>query len=243
MAATLASGPGSVAVGLTGLRLLGLIDRSPDIIEILTRRRCRLEGARIHVDPALPERSRISAGKVPIAPLDVVVFYAARSLSGVPLGNVLDAARQRGMKMHRLEATMERLGGQGSRGTAALRKQMAMRIQQGIRDSNLENIFLPHLIRRKLNPRLQFRIFVGGVYMRRGDFVIPEIKIDAETDGYQHEGRLDQWRRDREVDRKLMAAGWLVPRFTYWDIVERPGEAADELAALVRRRRKGYGLD
>lgn len=239
MAAVLAIGGGAVVVGATAAHLLGLLEQAPDgPIEILSRHRARIRGVKVYIDPDLPLKPRVFTQGIPIGQLQSIVFFAAKCLSERELGTLIDRARRLGMKMHRLETLLERKGGSGTNGTRNLRKQIALRTGNGLNDSDLEDLFLPHVLRRKLDPQLQFTICENGRYMRRGDFVFPEIKVDGETDGYDFHGRYEQWQKDRDIDKQLMLCGWLVPRFTYWDVVERPAEAADQLAEIVRARRR-----
>jgi very-short-patch-repair endonuclease len=66
------------------------------------------------------------------------------------------------------------------------------------------------------------------------DFVWPLHRLVAETDGYSTHGTRRAMQRDRTRDRDLVRAGWRVVRFTWEDVVQRPGEVARELSELLK---------
>lgn len=241
-AALLAVGPGAVLVGRTAAYLLGWIEKEPqDPVEVLFHRRSRIQGIRIHVDPQVKRYPRITCNGFRIAPIEVSLFFAARSSSQQMLTRMVQEARKKGLRDEKLLSVVDRLGVSGSNGTKMLRQTLSATLGHEPTDSTLEDLFLPHLLRRALAPQLQYPIRIGGRVVRRGDFVFPEIKIDGETDGRPaHHG--DRFDKDRSVDRLLMKHGWLVPRYTWRDITEDPRSAADHLAALVRARRRQDGF-
>ena len=60
--------------------------------------------------------------------------------------------------------------------------------------------------------------------------------VVLECNGWQYHGLdRDTFERDRERDADLVAAGWLVLRFTYRSITTRPKATADRIRAAVDR--------
>ena len=68
------------------------------------------------------------------------------------------------------------------------------------------------------------------------DLAFTELRIGIEVDGWAwHSGR-DRFQRDRTKQNVLVAAGWLVLRFTWWDLQERPDHVVRTIASVVAAR-------
>lgn len=65
------------------------------------------------------------------------------------------------------------------------------------------------------------------------DVAYLEFRLVIELDGFGSHGTREAFQSDRERDRKLVAAGWRIVRFTWADIQERPERAVAELRALL----------
>lgn len=73
-----------------------------------------------------------------------------------------------------------------------------------------------------------------------GDAVWIERCVVVELDGLRFHSTADQRRRDNRKDRRLGTLGWLVLRYTWLDVMERPDEVVAEVrAALVSRQPAG----
>lgn len=68
------------------------------------------------------------------------------------------------------------------------------------------------------------------------DAAWPAAKVDLELDGADHIDRKAKARRDRERDRLLQRAGWVVPRYTWDDYIADPDGLVAYVADLVERR-------
>ncbi|GHE12443.1 DUF559 domain-containing protein [Klenkia taihuensis] len=64
----------------------------------------------------------------------------------------------------------------------------------------------------------------------------PEAGLVVELDGAAHHTSPEDRRRDLERDRLLSAAGWLVLRFTYADVVRDPAAVRAQVLAVYRAR-------
>lgn len=63
--------------------------------------------------------------------------------------------------------------------------------------------------------------------------------VVIEIDGLRAHTDPDTFRRDRQRQNRLVAAGYLVLRFTWWDLVDRPDEVIAEVTgALIARGRR-----
>jgi very-short-patch-repair endonuclease len=69
------------------------------------------------------------------------------------------------------------------------------------------------------------------------DFVWPDERVVVEVDGFAFHSTRTAFERDRARDRALQAAGYVVLRFTWRQLIDEPEAVVAELAgALVRRR-------
>ena len=84
-------------------------------------------------------------------------------------------------------------------------------------------------------PQLQYGIQLGfGVL--HVDAAWPDVKLAVEFDGAAYHSGRDEWQRDLRRDAALAALGWVVLRFSWTDVVERPGHCGAQAAAAYRRR-------
>src|SRR5690349_11827429 len=67
------------------------------------------------------------------------------------------------------------------------------------------------------------------------DFLWPEHRVVVETDGLAAHGTGRRFESDRARDAHLVAAGYLVLRFTWRQIVREPEVVAARLAAALAR--------
>ena len=72
------------------------------------------------------------------------------------------------------------------------------------------------------------------------DFLWPEQRLIVEVDGFAFYSTRAAFERDRARDRALQAAGYVVLRITWRQLIDEPEAVVAELAgALVRRRASG----
>ena len=70
-----------------------------------------------------------------------------------------------------------------------------------------------------------------------GDAVWTEHRVVVELDGLRFHRTPEQQRRDRRKDRQLATAGWLVLRYSWLEVVERPSEVVAEVRRALAQRR------
>lgn len=129
------------------------------------------------------------------------------------------------LRMPRLDWRIDELGVRGKPGTALLRRLLEVRGDGVFVPTTILETKLVRLLRSgKLPvPNSQHRFHERGRSVARVDFVYPEHKVVIEVDGRRwHAGRRAQV-RDAERDNYLNLRGWTVLRFTWHDLVERPG--------------------
>jgi very-short-patch-repair endonuclease len=78
-----------------------------------------------------------------------------------------------------------------------------------------------------------FHEWVGGTEL---DFGFPVQRVDVEVDGWGSHSTREQFERDRERDADLGALGWLVLRFTWRQVTQRPNWVARSVAATLALR-------
>lgn len=86
------------------------------------------------------------------------------------------------------------------------------------------------LVEAGLAPIPQFEVRAAGRFVARVDLAFPHLKIAIEYDGRAVHEREDVFTRDRQRQNELVRAGWLVLRFTAFDL--RHG-AASAVAAVI----------
>jgi very-short-patch-repair endonuclease len=121
----------------------------------------------------------------------------------------------------------------GRSGVVALRDVIAdWSIDQKPADSVLEAV-MARLIATRGLPPVEFHPVIEG---HEVDFRVIGTPVILECDGWSYHG-LDRtgFERDRDRDAGLIAAGWIVVRFTYRAIVSRPGATAQRIRAAVDR--------
>jgi very-short-patch-repair endonuclease len=86
-------------------------------------------------------------------------------------------------------------------------------------------------------PVRQFVVYdEHGEFVAQVDLCWPELGLFIELDGQQHTGQpVYDARRETAV---VAATGWLVGRFTWYEVVHVPRATARRLAALVEQARR-----
>jgi very-short-patch-repair endonuclease len=115
-----------------------------------------------------------------------------------------------------IEAAMDRCPGR--KGTAALRRLLAAEKDTGFTRSKAERI-LKRLVGEAELERPITNTKIDGVEV---DAYWPRLKLVVEFDGHQYHGTYRAFQRDRAKTNKLIAAGYLVLRFTWAQLAQRP---------------------
>ncbi|GAA4017400.1 hypothetical protein GCM10022247_45870 [Allokutzneria multivorans] len=87
-------------------------------------------------------------------------------------------------------------------------------------------------------PQTQFEVLDGaGRFLARLDGAFPEERVGLEFDGRSVHSAPEALYRDRARQNDLMELGWVLLRFTWWDVVEQPGRFVDAVSRTVAMRR------
>ena len=157
------------------------------------------------------------------------------------LGSVVDAATlesavedailRRLTTPARLAEMIDRIGGPGRRGTAALRQVLEERggLDAAATESVLEDR-MDRLLRRAGIDDFERQYEVGGV---RLDFACPARRLGIEVDGLAFHSRADDRQRDWRKLNRLLALGWRILHFTWADLRDRPDDVLAQLAMAM----------
>jgi hypothetical protein len=233
MAAVLACGPDAVLSHRSAAVLWGILENSPASIEISAPRQLAgRAGVRVHTASLAGDERTVEAG--------IPVTTVARTL--------LDLAAV--LQLHQLNRALERaealrLAGptplvalvarhRGRRGAARLRQALEQgRVLPAVTKSELERRFLTFLEKAGLpRPRTNVWLEIAGEWIEV-DCVWSEQRVIVELDSRAYHQTGAAFERDRERDRRLLAAGWRVARVTDHAMEAGPRELQAELAALV----------
>jgi len=236
MAALLAVGSPAVASHRSAAHLWG-IDRPPndpvDIIVVGRRRFPSLAGVVIHrpkdVDRLTPQRRHNIAC--------TNILRTLLDLGAVDQSAVSDAVghaiAHHHVNVSTLESVVIQHSEHGRAGIVALRNAVDdWAIDRKPTDSLLETT-MQRLIDRSGLPPVEFHPIIAGYEV---DFRVIGTPVILECDGWAYHGlQRATFERDRDRDADLVAAGWIVVRFTYRAITARPNDTAGRIAAAVAR--------
>jgi very-short-patch-repair endonuclease len=236
IAGVLAIGAPALASHRSAARLWGVPRPADDPVDVILtgdRRDLCLDGVVIHrpVDRARVtplRRYGIACTNV----LRMIVDLGAVDPDGVHPA-VGHAVATRLASLDAIEAAVGQHARQGRRGIVAARDAIAdWSIDHKPADSILE-VVMARLVRRFELPPVEFHPTIEG---HEVDFRIVDAPVILECDGWAYHGAIrDNFERDRRRDAELIAAGWVVLRFTYRSITTRPKATADRIRAAVTR--------
>ena len=84
-------------------------------------------------------------------------------------------------------------------------------------------------------PHLQYRVLLPDGPVRL-DAAWPEVRLAVEFDGMAFHSTSEARMRDLRRDAALAAVGWVVLRFSYADVIERPAFCGVQVATVYRQR-------
>jgi very-short-patch-repair endonuclease len=229
-AAMLWAGPAATLSGMAAAWWHGLLAERPGLVEVTVPRRQRL-GLRPNVlvrrrdlHPADQQQRR---GLMVTSPA-LTVLEAAVAL-GYQGGPLLDRALQRTVGFDAvLEAHHRNLGRYGSVSGGTLLVAAADRAS-----SAAERLVIK-LFRDARLTGWECGVQVGPYVL---DFAFREQRVAVEVDGWAWHSDVERFRADRQRQNHVVLADWLVLRYTWHDLTQRPTEVISEIrAALIGRQ-------
>jgi len=232
MAACLATG--GVASHRCAARLFGLrgFERC-QVVEVAVdgRRAPRLPGVVGHRIKGL-EPTRI--GVIPVAmPAEVLLGLAAVAPT-LAEGALNDALVKRLASLPALVRFLNRRAARGRDGIQLLRQLVEEQIRAGgPTESWLEDRVVEFLRRRQFGePQRGWWVNLPGGRVRL-DLAWPDLKVNVEVDSRLWHTSPSDRRRDAARDARLAAAGWIVVRVTWMDLVEEPDTTAERICRAL----------
>jgi very-short-patch-repair endonuclease len=233
MAAVRACGRDAALSHRAAAELHGLVDRLDlgTIDVTVPRRPGRHPGIRVHEAFGLDPEDLTVVDHVPVTGIALTLIDLAAS-ELYRLEPALGRAERRGaLDLPTLDRALERF--RGRRGVRRLRtlREHFEPTPEFVR-SELERRFLL-LCRRHRIPRPKVNLWVavpGGGF--EVDFCWPERRLIVETDSQWHDDTLAR-KRDARRDELLAAAGWLVIRLRWHDVVDTPEATARRLRTAL----------
>lgn len=134
-----------------------------------------------------------------------------------------------------VEQALEDLARRGRPGILTMRTMLDERaLGKDAPDSLLESR-MARLLRKYGFPPAEFQHVIthNKRFFARADFAYPDIKLAIEVDGYPGHGTRRRRQSDYDRDGDLLGIGWRVIRFTWHDVVRRPGSVAARLRAVM----------
>ena len=201
--------------------------RLPLIDDVVVHRTDRLEPVDLGIVDAVPctsvDRTLLDLGAVVHRR---VVRTAAEDAVIAGRTTVLD-----------LVCTLERLGGHGRRGTAALRWAVRSCLPVAGLESRLEAWVLDVIRGAGIpTPRSQHELRCRDGRFVRLDFAWPERRLAIEADGRRWHSTAADFERDMARSNSVAATGWTLYRFGWTDVHQRRAEVASLLRTVFADR-------
>jgi very-short-patch-repair endonuclease len=207
--------------------------RGPIDVTLRTRAgRKRRAGIRVHRPRVLRDEEFSTRRGIPCTTPARTILDLAGVVHGRPLERAIDeGARLRLLDMDDLVEILEHH--RGHPGARRLRGVLARHeIGSTLTRSELEERFL-RLCRQEQFPAPLVNAPLLGYVV---DFLWPGEMVIVELDGHQSHGTRAAFESDRDRDSSLLAAGYLVLRFTWRDVTRRPAVVVDRVRRVLRAR-------
>ncbi len=238
MTAVLDAGPGAVlshrsAAALWELPGFRLSDLEVTSLRRGPRRDVRL--ATLHLTRVLPAQHVTTHDGIPVTTPARTIFDLAAVTHPFRVKRALETAWARHLLDGvRMAAVLDVLGKRGRKGTTVMRELLAERGPDYIPpDSGLESRFNDILVRDGQAP-MQRQVHLGGdCWLGRVDFYDPAARLIVQIDSERYHSALIDRAADDAQTAAFEAAGFVVLRFTDFEV----WYCAGEVAARVRRAR------
>ncbi len=221
LAACLAAGTGAVASHRSAgvlWTLRGVEAEKPEIIVPGTR--CpTLRGVLVHRTDRLDDIDVSRRRRIPVTtPARTLLDLGAVAPALVVESALEDALMRRLVTFALLTGTLDRLGGPGRNGAGVLRALVEERDPATAPTQSMLEDLLFRVVKRGGLPAPVRQYEVAGVLL---DGAYPHVRLGLEADSrIWHGGRLDV-QRNSDKANILLAHGWRVLRFTYFDLTRR----------------------
>jgi very-short-patch-repair endonuclease len=232
-AALLYAGEDAVISHESAAALWGLT-ATPSFVALTVIRRSvkRQPGVEVHRVASLDLRdTRLHLGFPVTAPARSLIDCAG---AGLAVDRLLNEARALKLVTDaEIYAAMERCPGRT--GIKALRALLEVEKDTGYTRSEAER----RLKRIVKAAGIEWPVFNTSLEGIRPDAYWPRLRVIVEVDGYPFHGHWAAFQRDRARDNRLVAAGYVVLRFTWHQLTRSPLKVAAEIVRTLARRELG----
>ena len=226
IAAVRAGGDRAVLSGRAAAYLLGVVKGTPPEPEVAAPTDRRIEGVKTRratqVDGTVWRGIPVTT--VPRTLVDLAAF--------LPEEDLARACHEAGVRHHTTPAQVEAILARRPNAPGVRKLRAVMRGDVKVTLSQLERRFL-YLLKKNNLSLPQTNRPAGG---RRVDCHWPEQRLTVELDSYRYHHSRHAWEQDRRRERDARARGDEFRRYTYGDVVERPGTVLAELRMLLPLR-------
>ncbi len=238
LAAAWTAGPGAAVSHLAAAGLWGFdgIQRGAVEVTVPAPRQPRAVPGLVHRARDLLEVDVTTKGLIPVTTPARTLLDSAPRLRPEQLEEALDGLCRRGqVQIAFLAWRVDELRTSGRPGVSKLHELLRRAQRRRGEESWLESAFLRILRDFRLPlPRLQVTVVgVGEGRRYRLDGCYDDRLLVVEVDGHATHATRRQRQADAERERRLVAAGYRVVRFTYEDVTERPEHVGRMMAELL----------
>jgi hypothetical protein len=188
-----------------------------------------------------PYMRSFDVGSVPCADGFTTLIDLAAVMNDTTWEHALEAAlRKQLVTLQELESALPELSRARTPGTTLIRRVLALRPAGAAPTESLLETLMVQLARDIPGlppPVRQYTVYEEhGECIARVDLCWPQLGLFIELDGQQHPGQpVYDARRETAV---VAATGWLVGRFTWYEVVHIPRSTARRLTGLVEQSRR-----
>jgi very-short-patch-repair endonuclease len=225
----------------SGLLLLGLAGATDRVVEMTVTRKVKSPDRRLllHYTCRDPYVDAVEVDGLPVTSAGRTILDSAAVAYRWQVEAALDdALRRKLITVEDMSRILAKSGGRGRKGSALVRQLLEERSDGRARSHSRLEIKLDGVLRNAVVPRYfrQFEVMTRSGVPADVDFAWPEAKLAVEVDGYRwHSGR-QQWQSDMERQNALAEVGWLVLRFSWYDVNHRPEYVIRTILEAYRQR-------
>jgi len=229
----------AVAAGASVLRLLAFDGYGRAPLEIASLKGVRLSGVicrRYKKPDVLP--SVVIRG-VPARALALVLLDICAILNRYQAGRLIDEAlRRKLVTLAQLQQALILIGGRGKSGTRMFRQLISERDDtDALTDSELERIFKAFAGRYGHAPTLHHKVFdERGEFVAEVDYAFVGARVAIQLDSFKWHTSRTQFERDRKQDVIMGRLGWVVLRFTWYQVRYETEWVFEQIAHALKAR-------
>lgn len=241
LAGAILSLPGAVVSHISAARLwqFPYVSKGPPTVSVHHRTTHVFPGVTVRRTLDLDSHHKTEFRGVPITTpartvsdlaADLHVRHLDAVVDGVLVGRLTDLGQ--------LQRILEETGRRGKPGTVNFRHVLAVRDGAMATATVLERLGHSVLRRHGLpEPIPQYPIPWDPT--RRFDGAYPQARLALEWDSRRWHAALEQMAEDRARDRECAVHSWVMLRFTWHDLKQKPVQVAEEVRAILERRLAG----